>query len=154
MPSTTRRFEDLEDALGLMIKMWSGDRSTFRGHHVEAIEPISNPQPVNRPRPPILIGGGGEKKTLRLVAQYADACNLFSATPRSDLARKLEILDGHCVDVNRDPSEIERTLYVTPGTDFEAISGLVDLGFSHLIFPVATPDDVDAAISKVPGGVG
>lgn len=153
MPSTAHRFEDLEDALGLIIQMWSGDRSSFRGHHVEAVEPISNPQPVNRPRPPILIGGGGERKTLRLVAQYADAANLFSATPRADLARKLKVLDGHCAEVGRDPSEIERTLYVTPGTGSEAIAELVELGFDHLIFPVSTPDDVDGAISKVPGGV-
>jgi F420-dependent oxidoreductase-like protein len=154
MPSTSHRFDDLEDALGLITRMWSGDRTAFSGHHVEAVEPISNPQPVTRPRPPIMIGGGGERKTLRLVARYADACNLFSATGRADLTRKLEVLDAHCADVGRDPSEIERTVFVTPGTDDEAVAELVEMGFGHLIFPVATPDDVDSAIPRVPGGLG
>ena len=88
-PLHSRRFERLEDALQLALKMWSGDSTGFKGKVYELKEPYLSPQPVSRPHPPILIGGGGEEKTLRLVAKYGDACNLF-ARDMEQLAHKLE----------------------------------------------------------------
>jgi F420-dependent oxidoreductase-like protein len=102
------RFERLEDALRLGLRMWAGDESPFQGTHVTAQRPLNSPQSLTRPHPPIMIGGGGEKKTLRLVAQYAQACNLF---PGPDLPHKLDVLRQHCADVGRDYAEIEKTVY-------------------------------------------
>jgi alkanesulfonate monooxygenase SsuD/methylene tetrahydromethanopterin reductase-like flavin-dependent oxidoreductase (luciferase family) len=86
--------------------MWSDDESPYQGKHYQLARTLNSPQPLSRPRPRILIGGGGEKKTLRLVAQYADACNLF---PGPELPHKLEVLAEHCQRLGRDPKEIEKT---------------------------------------------
>jgi F420-dependent oxidoreductase-like protein len=108
-PPIAERFEILEEALQICLQMWSDDDGPYDGKHFHLAETICLPQPVQRPRPRILIGGGGERKTLRLVAQYADACNLFASSP-DEVRHKLEVLRGHCENVGRDPSEIETTM--------------------------------------------
>jgi F420-dependent oxidoreductase-like protein len=108
-PGTSERFERLEETLRLAQQMWSDDDSPFDGKHYRLERPLNHPQPVATPHPRILIGGGGEKKTLRLVAQYADACNLF-ATSSAEVGRKIEVLERHCEDVGRDPAEVEKTI--------------------------------------------
>ena len=107
-PSTRERFALLEDTLRLAHRMFADDDSPFEGEVVTASRPMNHPQPVRRP--PIMVGGGGEKRTLRLVAQYADACNLFdTGLGPEGIPRKLEILRGHCADVGRDYDEISKT---------------------------------------------
>jgi F420-dependent oxidoreductase-like protein len=108
-PPVSERFERLEETLQIAKRMWSGDRTPYEGKHYRLAEPISSPQPLSKPHPPILVGGMGEKKTLRLVAQYADACNLFTAIGVDEVARKLDVLKRHCEDVGRPYDEIERT---------------------------------------------
>lgn len=106
-PPVTERFEWLEDTLRLARQMWSGDDAAFEGRRVSAPRPLNVPQPLRTP--PVLIGGVGEKKTLRLVAQYADATNIFDAGP-DYVAAKLAVLRGHCDDVGRDYDEIRKTV--------------------------------------------
>ncbi len=102
------RFERLEETLQICLQMWRGDETPYHGEHYQLERPLNSPQSLTRPHPPIMIGGGGERKTLRLVAQYADACNLF---PTPDLAHKLDVLRAHCDDVGRDYDEITKTCY-------------------------------------------
>ena len=110
-PSTSERFERLEETLQIVRQMWSGDPTPYVGNHYRLEEPINVPPPVQAP-PPIMIGGGGERKTLRLVAQYADACNLFGGTPE-EISHKLDVLRGHCDAVGRDYEAIEKTMIVS-----------------------------------------
>ena len=119
-PPVSERFERLEETLQICHQMWSDDDGPYEGTHYRLAETICSPRPVSSPRPPILVGGSGEKKTLRLVARYADACNLFATEP-SEVAHKLEVLERHCADEDRDPATIQKT-----------ILGMVD--------PVADPD--------------
>ena len=107
-PSLRERFERLEEALQITLQMWSDNDGPYEGKHYQLAETISSPQPLSKPRPPILIGGGGERKTLKLVARYADACNFFGdpATVR----HKLEVLRQHCQDEGRNYDEIEKTV--------------------------------------------
>jgi F420-dependent oxidoreductase-like protein len=106
-PPTAERFERLEEALRICRQMFDGDETPFAGRHYRLDRPLNAPAPLSRPRPPILVGGGGEKKTLRLVAEYADSCNLFAGV---DYARKFDMLRQHCADVGRDYDEIEKTV--------------------------------------------
>jgi F420-dependent oxidoreductase-like protein len=109
-PPLTERFELLEDTLRMAHGMWTGERGSeaaLDGRHLHASRLLNSPQSITRPRPPIMIGGGGEKKTLRLVAQYADASNVFGSPEM--ITRKFRILDEHCAAVGRDPAEIERS---------------------------------------------
>src|SRR5262245_61935553 len=106
-PPTAERFERLEETLQIILQMWSDDDSPYHGRHYQLGRTLNSPQAVSRPRPRILIGGSGERKTSRLVAQYADACNLFGTG--DDLAHKLDVLRKHCADVGRDYDEIEKT---------------------------------------------
>jgi F420-dependent oxidoreductase-like protein len=105
-PPLAERFERLEDAVQVCLKMWSGDETPFRGHHARLERPLNSPHSLSRPHPPLLIGGMGERRTLRLAARYADACNLF---PTPELPRKLEVLRAHCEAEGRDYEAIERT---------------------------------------------
>jgi F420-dependent oxidoreductase-like protein len=108
-PPIKERFERLEETLQICLQMWDGKRGSekpFSGAHYQLRRPLNVPQSLSRPHPPILVGGGGEKKTLRLVAQYADACNLF---PSPELPHKLEVLREHCKAVGRNYDEIEKT---------------------------------------------
>jgi F420-dependent oxidoreductase-like protein len=112
-PGIKERFERLEETLQICQQMWEGKRGSekpFRGEHYQLERPLNSPQSLTRPHPPILIGGGGEKKTLRLVAQYADACNLF---PTPEIPRKLDVLREHCKAVGRNYDEIEKTSLFT-----------------------------------------
>jgi F420-dependent oxidoreductase-like protein len=108
-PPLSERFERLEEALQICLQMWSDDDGPYEGRYYRLAETICSPAPVRQPLPPILIGGSGEQKTLRLVARYADACNLFAPDP-SVVAHKLEVLDRHCDAESRDPAAIERTI--------------------------------------------
>lgn len=109
-PSTKERFELLEDALRYCLRMWSDSDESFTGTHVRAERMLNVPQALSRPHPPIMIGGGGEKKTLRFVAKYGQACNLFN-TP--ELEHKLEVLRGHCENEDRNYDDITKTVYHT-----------------------------------------
>jgi len=108
-PSVAERFERLEETLQICGQMWSTDEGPYQGTHYQLAETICSPLPIQQPRPRIMIGGMGERKTLKLVARYADACNLFAVDPAA-IAHKLEVLDRHCDSENRDPAEIERTI--------------------------------------------
>jgi alkanesulfonate monooxygenase len=132
-PSTKERFERLEEALQICLQMWSDDESPYEGKHYTLARTLNSPQSLRRPHPPILIGGAGEKKTLRMVAQYAQACNLFD-TP--ELEHKLDVLRGHCATVGRDYDDIEKTVMtgLDPGQDGEKIDALLGKlrGFADL----------------------
>jgi F420-dependent oxidoreductase-like protein len=142
-PPLKERFERLEEALQIARMVWSGERGEFKGRHYHLAEPIVSPPPLSQPRPRILIGGLGERKTLRLVAQYADACNLFVRIGNDELKRKLDILERHCDEVGRDYAEIERTSldtadlrpgHMTPKDVIDECQSLAAMGFSHAIF--------------------
>jgi len=105
-PPLAERFERLEETLQVCLQMWAGNESPFVGKHSHLERPLNSPQSLTRPHPPIMIGGMGERKTLRLVARYAQACNLF---PTPELPRKLEVLRAHCEAEGRDYAEIEKT---------------------------------------------
>jgi F420-dependent oxidoreductase-like protein len=142
------RFELLEDTLRMAHGMWHGERGTeepLNGQHTTATRLLSSPQSLSRPRVPILIGGGGEQKTLRLVAQYADACNVFGDGPR--IAHKYAVLRAHCERLGRDYDEIERTTNQevslsldgrrgseTPAQVVDRFGELADAGAQHVIF--------------------
>ena len=106
-PSTKERFERLEETLQICLQMWSDEEGPYTGTHYRLERTMNVPQSLRRPHPPILIGGAGEKKTLRMVAQYADACNLFDGP---ELPHKLDVLRRHCDDLGRDYTEIEKTV--------------------------------------------
>ena len=130
-PLLSERFERLEEAVQIARQMWDpSDEGPFQGRHYQLDRTLCSPLPLHRPE--IMIGGGGERKTLRLVAQYADACNLFGASA-DEVAHKLDVLRAHCADVGRDPSEIRVT--VLNGGD-ELLRGDVD-GFVETMRPFA-----------------
>ncbi|MFI1917492.1 LLM class F420-dependent oxidoreductase [Nocardia sp. NPDC020380] len=106
--SMSERFERLEETLQICLQMWSPDNGPYKGTHYQLAETLCVPAPLSKPRPPILIGGGGEKKTLLLVARYADACNLFASSPE-DVSRKLDVLRAHCDAEGRDYDAIRKT---------------------------------------------
>ncbi|MDH2444924.1 LLM class F420-dependent oxidoreductase [Amnibacterium sp. CER49] len=125
-PPLKERFERLRETLEICEQMWSDDDGPYRGQYYELAETICNPRPLQRPRPPILIGGGGERKTLRLVAEHGDACNLFDLGPE-EVGHKLDVLRQHCDDVGRDYGTIRKTL-TTPGDDAESDEFLSRMG--------------------------
>jgi F420-dependent oxidoreductase-like protein len=138
-PPVAERFERLEETLQIVHQMWRGDDQPYQGRHYQLARPLNVPQALSRPHPPIMIGGGGERKTLRLVARYADACNLF-ATP--DVAHKLDVLRAHCEREGRDYDEITKTCYyrfnvgpdgANAGRIIEDLRGLAALGFQTAI---------------------
>jgi len=108
-PPLAERFERLEETLQICEQMWSDNDGPYEGKYYQLAETICVPPPLQSPRPPILIGGGGEKKTLRLVAKYADACNLFGSSV-ADVQHKLDVLRGHCDAEGRDYDAIEKTI--------------------------------------------
>jgi F420-dependent oxidoreductase-like protein len=107
--AVAERFERLEETLQICLQMWSEDNGPYAGRHYQLAETLCVPAPISQPHPPILIGGGGEQKTLRLVARYADACNVFGTGP-ADVARKLEVLRSHCDAEDRDADRIIKTV--------------------------------------------
>lgn len=141
-PPLKERFERLEEALQIAHQMWSGKVAEYQGRHYQLAETLNSPMPITKPHPPILVGGGGEKKTLRLVAKYADACNLFAHGGPEVIRAKLEILKRHCDEVGRSYADIEKTalgvLHLGSGgmTAADAIGfcrTMSDAGVQHLI---------------------
>jgi F420-dependent oxidoreductase-like protein len=148
-PPTAERFERLEEALRIVLQMWDDDEGPYQGKHYHLERTLNNPQPLTRPHPPILIGGSGEKKTLRLVARYAQACNLF---PGPDLDRKLDVLRAHCEAEGRPYDDIEKTVMFhfdlgdRGARVDETIDGLrrmADLGFTVAHGSLRNAADVD-----------
>lgn len=139
-PPVAQRFEWLEEALQIIQQMWRGDRGPYQGQYFGLAEPISSPQPLSQPHPPIMIGGMGERKTLRMVAQYGDACNLFGYIGPERLRHKLDVLRQHCEDLDRDYDSIEKTVLNDFNLHKQSASEIVDwlgemaeLGFTHAI---------------------
>ena len=142
-PPVKERFERLEETLQIARQMWSPDNGPYAGKYYQLAETLCNPQPLTQPHPPILIGGMGEKKTLRLVAQYADACNLFAGTGTDPLLHKLDVLKAHCDRLGRDYGIIEKTALAsvnlapgqrTPKDVIDQCRALAALGIQHVIF--------------------
>jgi F420-dependent oxidoreductase-like protein len=165
-PPTAERFERLEEALQIALQMWSGDERPFRGKHYQLDRPLNSPQSVQRPHPPILIGGGGEQKTLRLVAQYADACNLFTRMGDDVLRHKLDVLRDYCERLQRPYDQIEKTTLtsmlglsrdgandtLTPTAAVDFFGHLAELGVDQAIFSlpnVSDPDIFDLLATEV-----
>ena len=126
-PPVAERFERLEETLQVCLQMWDPEPTgAYEGRHFQLAETLCEPAPLSRPHPTVLIGGSGERKTLRLVAQYADACNLLFAETPEVAAHKLEVLERHCADVGRDPAAIRKTvLYQGPTLGKGDIDGFV-----------------------------
>ena len=154
-PGTSERFERLEETLRLAHRMWSGDESPFEGRHYRLERPLNSPPAISSPHPRILIGGGGEKKTLRLVAQYADACNIFDMGPDAVNA-KYDVLRAHCADVGRDYAEIEKTVLSRVNLREESVDQVVDrfgrlgaIGTDHVLLGLAGVQE-EGAFEHVP----
>ncbi len=154
-PGTSERFERLEETLRLAHRMWSGDESPFEGRHYRLERPLNSPPAISSPHPRILIGGGGEKKTLRLVAQYADACNIFDMGPDAVNA-KYDVLRAHCADVGRDYAEIEKTVLSRVNLRQESVDQVVDrfgrlgaIGTDHVLLGLAGVHE-EGAFEQVP----
>lgn len=126
-PPLRERFERLEETIQICEQMWSNNDGPFEGKHYQLRETLCSPKPVQQPRPPIMIGGSGEKKTLRLVARYADACNVRLDTPEG-VRHRFEVLAGHCAKEGRDYDSIERTgvTRFEPRADRSGVDELVD----------------------------
>jgi F420-dependent oxidoreductase-like protein len=141
-PSTSERFEQLEDNLQLAKALWASDETSFQGQHISAPAITNNPRPLSSPHPRIMIGGMGPKKTLRMVAQYADACNIFERAGTEKMQKALDALKGHCEKLGRDYATVEKTSLGTvhlSGKDtvdsvLSRIKKLSEMGFSHAIF--------------------
>jgi F420-dependent oxidoreductase-like protein len=145
-PPLAERFERLEELLQIAQQMWSGEDKPFRGKHYQLDRPLNSPNSIQRPHPPIMIGGGGEQKTLRLVAQYGDACNLFARMGDDVLRHKLSVLREHCDALGRPYAAIEKTSLahlnvtrdggegsITPAQAIEQFATLAELGIDQAI---------------------
>jgi F420-dependent oxidoreductase-like protein len=140
LPPVPERFARLEETLQLAAQMWAGDSAPFHGHYLHLENPISNPRTVTAPRPPILIGGTGPRRTLRLVALYGDAANFFDAPDGGQRLRaNIDTLAHHCADIGRDPNDIEHTVTTatTPDETAEHLAercrALEHLGVDHMV---------------------
>ena len=143
-PPAAERFERLEETIRLAFQMWAGDESPFEARHYRLERPIGNPRPTRRP--PLLIGGTGEKKTLRLVAQYADACNVFDIPDGGrTVRRKLDVLARHCADLARPYEKIEKTIStrLSPGESPQSFARrsaeFASWGIDHAVVITAGP---------------
>ncbi len=165
-PPMSERFGRLEETLQIFRRVWSGDTRPFAGRYYRLAEPLNSPQPLSWPRPPILVGGSGEKRTLRLVATYADACNFVIGAPVREfgplaqsyedslafLGRKLQVLQAHCERIGRPYEEIEKTVvtYALIGPNCQSSAEILDLcyrlselGFTHVIFNMPNVDEIE-----------
>ena len=159
-PPVSERFERLEEAILICKQMWSGDESPFDGRHYQLARTLNSPQVLSRPHPPILIGGAGEKKTLRLVAKYADACNI-AAYNLDETAHKLDVLRQHCANEGRDYDEIEKTAQFrydlgengeNVGQVIEYLHQMAELGFAQVhgtLRRVSEPGQLDLLAERV-----
>ncbi|MGK3202176.1 LLM class F420-dependent oxidoreductase [Amycolatopsis sp. MEPSY49] len=143
-PPVGERFERMEETVRLALRMWDGDASAFEGAHYRLDRPIGNPRPVRRPR--VLIGGAGERKTLRLVARYADACNVFDIPDGGKTVRhKLAVLARHCEEAGRPYGEVEKTIStrLSPGESAESFARrcaeFAEWGIEHAVVITAGP---------------
>ncbi|MHA2100060.1 MAG: LLM class F420-dependent oxidoreductase [Candidatus Kariarchaeaceae archaeon] len=147
-PTLKERFERLEETLQIAKQMWSGNDGPYNGKHYQLKETICSPQPLQKPHPPILIGGLGERKTLKFVAQYGDACNIFTRIGEEQVKHKLNVLRKHCENVNRNFDEIELTSQGRIGPDASAeeilkeLKSLKDYGFHHAHFSISNLYDL------------
>ena len=155
-PPLAERFERLEETLQIALQMWSGDEKPYEGKYYQLARPLNSPQAVQKPHPPILIGGSGERKTLRLVAQYADACNLFARLGKDQLQHKLDTLRDHCQSVGRPYEQIEKTTLdsfhltrdgrdgtTTPAQAIEQFAELAAMGIDQAIFNMPNVHDLE-----------
>jgi alkanesulfonate monooxygenase SsuD/methylene tetrahydromethanopterin reductase-like flavin-dependent oxidoreductase (luciferase family) len=149
-PRLAERFERLEELVQIALQMWRGDESPFQGMHYQMLRPLNSPNALQRPHPPILIAGSGERKTLRLVARYGDMCNLFDLPGTGfadDLKHKLDVLRSHCEDAGRDYDGIERTVstFVDPTEDLarylDHLAELSSIGIDQAIVSPREPWD-------------
>jgi F420-dependent oxidoreductase-like protein len=153
-PPLAERFERLEEALQIAHQMWAGNEEPFIGKHYQLQRPLNSPQSIQKPHPPILIGGTGEKKTLRMVAQYGDACNLFYRLGDEAIKQKLDILQGHCAKLGRNYADIEKTSLdsfkltkdgagesVSPAQAIDLFGAQAALGFDQAIFSLHNVSD-------------
>ncbi len=155
-PPLAERFERLEETLQIAHQMWAGDDKPYEGKHYHLARPLNSPQSVQRPHPPILIGGSGERKTLRLVAQYGDACNLFARLGKDELQHKLDVLREHCQAMNRPYEQIEKTTLdwlpitrdgrdgsLTPRAAIDYFANLAAFGIDQAIFSMPNVYDLE-----------
>ncbi|MBK8431824.1 MAG: TIGR03560 family F420-dependent LLM class oxidoreductase [Chloroflexi bacterium] len=141
-PSTAERFEHLEDNLQLAKALWQSDETSFTGKHVSAPAITNNPRPLSTPHPRIMIGGTGPTKTLRMVAQYGDACNIGDWVGAENMQKALDTLKGHCDALGRDYDTIEKTclgtVHLSGNDTVDSVIGRIKklsaMGFSHVIF--------------------
>ena len=148
-PATAERFEQLEDNLKLAKALWESDETSFEGQHFSAPAITNNPRPLSKPHPRIMIGGTGPKKTLRMVAQYGDACNIGDWVGVENMQKALDTLKEHCDSLGRDYDTIEKTFLSTvhlSGADtvdsvISRIKAFSQMGFTHAIFNM--PDVYD-----------
>jgi F420-dependent oxidoreductase-like protein len=142
-PGTGERLRRLAEALQVIEKLWTGERSDFEGRYYRLTGAVQNPKPVQRPHPPIWIGGSGEQRTLRIVAEHADVWN-YSDGPVDEARHKVEVLERHCADVGRDPAEIRRSVQLRfSGENLDSLlrelEGFVQAGFTELVVIVTEP---------------
>ena len=155
-PPLAERFERLEETLQIAHQMWAGNDKPYEGKHYQLARPLNSPQAVQKPHPPILIGGSGERKTLRLVAQYGDACNIFGRLPKPEIQRKLGVLREHCQNIGRPYEQIEKTTLssfnltrdgrngtTTPAAMLEELAQLAALGVDQAIFSLQNVYDLE-----------
>ncbi|HEY7346840.1 MAG TPA: LLM class F420-dependent oxidoreductase [Ktedonobacterales bacterium] len=155
-PPLKERFERLEETLQIALQMWSGDEKPYEGKHYHLERPLNSPQSAQRPHPPILIGGGGEEKTLRMVAQYADACNLFARMGKDVVQHKLEVLQAHCERLGRPYEQIEKTTLdtlrlsrdgsngaLTPAAAIDRFGELAAMGIDHALVNSPTVHELE-----------
>ncbi len=153
-PPLAERFERLDETLQICLQMWSDDNGAFEGRHYQLAETLCSPRPIRSPHPPILIGGSGERKTLRLVARHADACNIFATGP-DEVAHKLDVLKGHCDAEGRDYATIEKTILAIgnpnddPGAFLTAMAEYARLGVDAVaVMPVGDPVEFTTTLGR------
>ncbi len=155
-PPVAERFERLEETLQIALQMWAGDEKAYEGKHYHLARPLNSPQSVQRPHPPILIGGTGERKTLRLVAQYGDACNILARLGKDVLQHKLDVLRSHCEALGRPYEQIEKTTLdimrfsrdgrdgsMTPAAAIDHFASLAAMGIDQAIFSMPNVFDLE-----------
>jgi F420-dependent oxidoreductase-like protein len=151
-PPLKVRYEWLEEALQIAYRMWSGEVGVFEGKHFTLKETLNSPHPISKPHPPIMVGGGGERKTLRLAAKYGDACNLFANQGIESVRHKLDVLKRHCDDLARPYDRIEKTtlgtVHLAPGQMtvrevIELCRQLADVGIQQAIFNMPNVQEIE-----------